>query len=344
MAFTWRASVTSPTEAHGKVTYLIAVATNLSAYEDTEEEGEKGGEVPLTGQSERVLSLRRTYSQFTKLREALVKSKLAGAATLPVLPGKPLFGGAVSAAEVSKRCAAFDALLKHLGHHAALATADATCAFLCDVPTPDFGAVRAAAAAKMAEITATTGWDVVYSKDGIEVATVKEAGSNLVSLRSDLLLPLPVATAFLLYRDGSNWRLWAPDTDYETVETVPSASLEASVLHVRYRLPVVSDRDVVVYEETVAGTPQSPGAAGAWTSFAQSIEHPHCPRRRGFVRAVLKVSVTVFSSAPEGCRILSYQHADPRGSIPANVANLLTTRGHVQLRAMREHMLRLAAK
>lgn len=58
----------------------------------------------------------------------------------------------------------------------------------------------------------------------------------------------------------------------------------SSVLHVHYAMPVLSDRDVVIYESTQKGLPDDPTAADSWTSFAMSIQHPHCPKRRGVVR------------------------------------------------------------
>jgi hypothetical protein len=53
------------------------------------------------------------------------------------------------------------------------------------------------------------------------------------------------------------------------------------------------------------------------------------------------ITVTLFSpSADGGARVLSYQHADPRGSVPAGVVNMLVTRGKEQLKDMRQHMVR----
>jgi hypothetical protein len=57
------------------------------------------------------------------------------------------------------------------------------------------------------------------------------------------------------------------------------------------------------------------------------------------------ITVTLFSpTADGGARVLSYQHADPRGSIPAGVVNMVVTRGKEQLKVMRQHMIKLAGK
>ena len=83
--------------------------------------------------------------------------------------------------------------------------------------------------------------------------------------------------------------------------------------------------------------------------------------------ANLMITATLFSpTADGGARVLSYQHADPRGSIPPGVrsfcfgrdlcvvsdspasrmqvVNLCVTRGKEQLKDMRNHMIRLAGK
>lgn len=86
-------------------------------------------------------------------------------------------------------------------------------------------------------------------------------------------------------QDGSNWGLWAPDTSYCEVEKVSeSVDSPSSVLHVHYKMPLVNDRDVVIFETTEKGTPDDPKAVDCWTSFAMSVQHPHCPKRRGVVR------------------------------------------------------------
>lgn len=57
------------------------------------------------------------------------------------------------------------------------------------------------------------------------------------------------------------------------------------------------------------------------------------------------ITATLFSpTADGGARVLSYQHADPRGSIPPGVVNMCVTRGKEQLKDMRNHMVRLAGK
>lgn len=166
-------------------------------------------------------------------------------------------------------------------------------------------------------------------------------------------MPLPCARVREHYTHTPNWRLWTPDASFSTVETVRPGA--AAVLQVLYRLPVVSNRDVVIYETQLA--PGDEAAAGAHTAVAMSIEHPLCPKRRGVVRAKLLISVTRFEALPPGAlqpadagtpdgpplsteatRITSWQHADPRGGVPVSVVNSMIVRGKTQLKAMRKIM------
>ena len=65
---------------------------------------------------------------------------------------------------------------------------------------PIWSEVHAAAESKMrALIHLSTGWDVQYSKNGIEIAVMKVPDSDFVLIRSDLVLPLPAATVHKLY-------------------------------------------------------------------------------------------------------------------------------------------------
>ena len=146
-------------------------------------------------------------------------------------------------------------------------------------------------------------------------------------------------------------------------------------MHVRYRVPVISSRDVVLYEAQLSGdeidgvTP--PGStAAAFAAVARSILHPLCPTRRNTVRARLLIAITLFFDTGDGTKIVSYQQcvlaaymrrcylgslracialtsacasfsADPRGIIPASIVNKALVRGKEQLKEMRRVMIEL---
>jgi hypothetical protein len=157
---------------------------------------------------------RRGHAQ---LRDALCKSRVAGSASLPELPGKALF--ATSAKELELRQRAFYAMLTHIGAHAELASADATCAFLSgacalarrhsrvlkkrthpDAPKPDYGVVHRDALAAVRAVLAVKDWEVQYSKNGIEIAVHACTTSDLHMIRSSVLVPLSVERTHAHYK------------------------------------------------------------------------------------------------------------------------------------------------
>ena len=89
-------------------------------------------------------------------------------------------------------------------------------------------------------------------------------------------------------------------------------SEQAGVMHVRYRVPVISSRDVVFYQsqlsrdeiDSVAPEGSSPPSAAA---VARSIVHPLVPARRNVVRARLLIAVTQFFETGDGTLIVSLQ-------------------------------------
>lgn len=105
-----------------------------------------------------------------------------------------------------------------------------------------------------------------------------------------------------------NWARFTPDATFTHIEAVSEL---AGVMHVCYRVPVISSRDVVLYEaqlgrdEIASITPQGTAVASA-AAVARSILHPHCPTRRGIVRARV-TAVTLFIETGEGTQIVSYQ-------------------------------------
>ena len=139
-----------------------------------------------------------------------------------------------------------------------------------------------------------------------------------------------------------------PDASFREVERVAE---DAAVMLVSYRLPVVSNRDVLLYEAVAPGL--------------RSVEHPECPKRRGWVRAQLRISVTLFEPTPGardiapqppdralsrpgsaaasraggGTQVTSVQHSDPRGNVPAEVVNRMLVKGKEQLKLMRTVMV-----
>lgn len=154
----------------------------------------------------RRIAVRRTFSEFVALREALCKSGGA-AASLPPLPGKQLFGSA-SAETIEKRAASFRELLAACGRSEvrsavlsavpfapspdaataqALATHEALVSFLAaPVAKPDYEAVQGEALKRMRAVLSlpATSWRSRYDKGGISICVSPVEGSSLYLIRS----------------------------------------------------------------------------------------------------------------------------------------------------------------
>lgn len=84
-----------------------------------------------------------------------------------------------------------------------------------------------------------------------------------------------------------------------------------------YRIPLISNRDVVFYEtaltaDELQALPSAFVAPGCRGAVAMSVLHPLCPPRRGIVRARLLIAVTLFApNANGGTTITSIQQCAP---------------------------------
>ena len=138
------------------------------------------------------------------------------------------------------------------------------------------------------------------------------------------------------------WSTYLPDAMCCEVDKM---SATASVLHVTYKLPIVADRDVVLYQEQLLAQATLaelfPGeVVPAAAVLAASIQHPAVPPPAGgIIRAKLLIATTLFTPVNGGTCILSHQHADPGGLLPAACVNACELQGKTQLKAMRRVML-----
>ena len=207
----------------------IIVKRSYSAFREVRRRGAGLGYTLVPADATRVWSVLWPL----QLRDALCKSRVAGAASLPELPGKSLF--AASAKDLALRRSAFASLLTHIGNNAELAANDATCAFLsgacapcvgkrfcsrwmsrrqqparsmtfvlcmhAEVPKPDFAVIHQDAMAAVREMLGVTDWSPRYtSKSGVEIATHTSPSSDLHMLRSTVLVPLRVDRAHAHYK------------------------------------------------------------------------------------------------------------------------------------------------
>ena len=121
----------------------------------------------------------------------------------------------------------------------------------------------------------------------------------------------------MLLQHTPNWARFTPDATFTQVEQI---SETAGVMHVKYRVPVTSSRDVVLYQaqllpEELADVTPPGSTAAAFAAIARSILHPHCPTRRNTVRARLLIAVTLFFGTGDGTKIVSFQQCVLAGCV-----------------------------
>jgi hypothetical protein len=137
---------------------------------------------------------------------------------------------------------------------------------------------------------------------------------------------------------------WAPHVKMRDVVVVSPA---ASVQHAKYPMPAPLDnRDVVIYRASLPGeATRLPGCVRA--AMAVSIDHDLAgPPTKGWVRAEVIISSTCFVAVPghaNRTRVVSYQHADPRGRIPPALVARSVGQGSELMRAVRDDLNVIAA-
>lgn len=177
------------------------------------------------------------------------------------------------------------------------------------------------AVSKQAPSSAPAEWELALEKKDIKVYTQFIPGSELKAFRGEMLLEntnLTQVEAFL--KEIENTPKWLDRCDEATL--VEQLSDEAVVLYVSLKMPwPVKDRDVVGLSELSF----SEDRKTMYTSI-KKIERADHPPVKGRVRADEMRSKLSFTEIDEGrISVLMEGHAEPGGSIPSWLANLLVT-------------------
>mmetsp|Transcript_39313 Transcript_39313/g.47622 ORF Transcript_39313/g.47622 Transcript_39313/m.47622 type:complete len:358 (-) Transcript_39313:597-1670(-) len=343
-------NVGDPTTGESKLKaqtdYLVTVTTNLAEYAYHGERVDKSVDVPESEEGigtalvpDRVIKVRKTFSDFLKLGELLVKGGIAQADKLPALPPKTMFGSN-DPKTIEKRIKGFQAWWDHVALFEDVRSSQFVSAFLSAVPKPDYVQLKAtllekaAAAWKIPE----NEWQVTKDseKTGAKIMTKGEEGSKFVMVRSEIAVKTPVDHFISIYRDVEQFKNWCPEVSFRTVETVDDKITQ--VMNVSYKVPVLENRDTVFYTTEFPGTPEDPNKPGACFIAACSISHPECPKRRGYERAELFINMTVLEPCDGGLKYTSIVHTDPHGKVPAAVVNSTLGRASAQLIGMKEYV------
>eukprot|EP00053_Salpingoeca_punica_P026911 m.22237 g.22237 ORF g.22237 m.22237 type:complete len:314 (+) comp9173_c0_seq1:90-1031(+) len=211
-------------------------------------------------------------------------------------------------------------------------------------PKPDFAVVRTNLLEELKKFiaeTAQASWTRTASNKVATIYTKKMPGSALVCVKSEALSPTPLQKTWAAYNNKDLWKNWQPDMkECRTIEqlSVDGDGFSEEVLYVMMNVPVVDNRDSVVYSAAFDGNLMGADAKNSRSIMSKSVTHPMCPRITGTVRAELNFCLTTFTEeeidGQKHTRITSILHTDPKGLIPPFVVNQGLARGCDQIRDM----------
>lgn len=213
-------------------------------------------------------------------------------------------------------------------------------------PLPDYEAVHDDLMQKLESLMKEPeeGWHKAHGSKGVLVHTRNIHKSNLLCVRTFVSIRAPMERVLTIYDDKKQWKEWQPDM--LKCQTLEEVNDHTQINYIHFKLPVVDDRDVLVYSSYIHGTVQDPKDVNSRTLATTSIVHPICPKSKGKIRAHVNMSATVFNKKMEGdeevTTITTYVHTDPRGLIPPFVVNQTITRAADQIADMRAYMEKIA--
>lgn len=167
----------------------------------------------------------------------------------------------------------------------------------------------------------TTPWELALDKQEIKVYTQFIPGSKLKAFRGEMMLEDTSLTQIETFlKKIENTPKWLDRCNEATL--VEQLSDEAVVLYVSLEMPwPVKDRDVVGLSELSF----SPDRKTMYTSI-NKIERADHPPVKGRIRADEMRSKLSFTELSQGKIAVKMEgHAEPGGSIPSWLANLLVT-------------------
>lgn len=169
------------------------------------------------------------------------------------------------------------------------------------------------------------GWTLTAQKPGVKAQRRFIAGSPSVLVRCFMDFA-DVDLAVVLYNllDLNTREQW--DTSFKGFEVVQEDLQESDVVYFELPIPVVSNRDFVVYrrvevKETAGGS--------NWMILQRSAEHIGKPEQRGHVRAENHIGgyIVRTSNGSTATQVCACTMSDPRGYVPNFVVNMLASKG-----------------
>lgn len=149
---------------------------------------------------------------------------------------------------------------------------------------PDLAKAEAELQKNLLELFAMpqSAWRVKVESRGVRLSVLPMKRSSVHCVRSEAHVNAPPRTVFNIYTNKDAWKVWQPDmTECRTLERLDA---EREVMYVRYKVPVIENRDCCLVSIARPGTLDNPACADCYTVMSTSIKHPMCPKACGGYR------------------------------------------------------------
>lgn len=176
------------------------------------------------------------------------------------------------------------------------------------------------------------GWEKTSSRDGITVYRKSVPGSALKGFRGTVVIDAPMEKLVWVLADNTRRKDWTDRLETSTI--LERRSAYDCVMYQRYSAPaIISDRDFVF--RAAAYTRPS----GEAVLDVASVVHPKAPKSPGVRGELQQNRFGLRSLGPSKTHVDAVIFADPKGSIPAWVVNLVQKSWPMNtLQALREHV------
>lgn len=176
-------------------------------------------------------------------------------------------------------------------------------------------------------------WELIDKRDGIEAYSKSIPGSPLVAVRGETILDANIAKVVSVIRDISNRQKWV---DYlKEGRILQDVDLDERIEYVLMDgIGPVSPRDFV-YRVHLTMDKENKSV----TITSESTDHPNAPLLDSNIRAFIKSTTYLQSTADGKTRIAVEAQADPKGLIPNWIINMVQRRSPFRtLQQLRERV------
>jgi hypothetical protein len=168
----------------------------------------------------------------------------------------------------------------------------------------------------------TDGWQEISNSEGIQVLKKEVKGSDTLAFRGVAVINASMDKISSVLKNTARKKDWVDNVASIRLVRQVNALERVEYLHASIPWPF-KDRDFV-YQTTT----QIDLAARRMIMSARSIEEPNVPEYPDKVRAVIFNTQMTLTALGDGSRthVIGELHADPKGSIPKWLANLIQKR------------------